>query len=181
MEALGVACPSPEQIGTLSDDQFEHDYRVAKAAIDRNNAAAKAEQEAEAKRQAEELRIQRQQQDAERAAEIEKIRIEREAMEADRAEMRRQQEEIARHQAELRAKAEAEAAEKRRLEKEAETARKAALAAPELEKLNTVLKAMREAAGKAVLEAGEPKWCVQLDERLNALCDYMVLIVRDSV
>ena len=102
-------------------------------------------------------------------------------MEADRAEMRRQQEEIAKHQAELRAKAEAEAAEKRRLEKEAETARKAALAAPELEKLNTVLKAMREAAGKAVLEAGEPEWCVQLDHHLTALCGLMRSIVRDSV
>lgn len=54
------------------------------------------------------------------AARQEELRIERERMEADRAEMRRQQEELQRHQAELRAKAEAEAAERRRIEREAE-------------------------------------------------------------
>ena len=181
MEALGVACPSPGQIGTLSDDQFEHDYRVAKAAIDRNNAAAKAEQEAETKRQAEELRIQRQQQDAERAAEIEKIRIEREAMEAERAEMRRQQEAMTRHNEELRAKAEAEAKEARRKAAELEEARKLALAAPELEKLEFVLSAIRDEYKRAIFDISEPAWCVHFDEALNRLAIDMRLVVRQSV
>ncbi len=146
------------------------------------------EAKAELKRQAdelalrqEELRIQRQQQDAERAAEIEKIRIEREAMEAERAEMRRQQEAINRHNEELRAKAEAEAAEKRRQEREAEEARKLAVAAPELDKLDCVMFVISQAAREAVVNSGNPAWGVHLDEGLKKLAIDMRLVVRQSV
>ncbi len=147
-----------------------------------------AEAKEELKRQAdelalrqEELRIERQKQDAERAAEIEKIRIEREAMEAERAEMRRQQEAINRHNEELRAKAEAEATEKRRQEREAEEARKLALAAPELDKLDCVLHVIREASREAVVNSGNPAWGVHLDEALKKLAIDMRLVVRNLI
>jgi DNA repair exonuclease SbcCD ATPase subunit len=191
LSGAGVVVTDLATIGAMANDEFEFYFATesrkaaeSKAEADRLEALRQAEiarQAEEVRVRQEELRIQRQQQDAERAAEIEKIRIEREAMEADRAEMRRQQEEIAKHQAELRAKAEAEAAEKRRLEKEAETARKAALAAPELEKLENVLKWIREAAETSLFRIGGPAWGVQLDHHLTALCGLMRSIVRDSV
>lgn len=179
MEALGVACPSPEQIGTLSDAQFEHDYRVAKAAIDRNNAAMKAEQEAEAKRQAEELRIRAAEIEKQRLADEAALRAERETMEADRAEMRRQQEELQRHQQALREKAEAEAAEKRRLEKEAEKARKEAAAAPELEKLERVLQEMAVAAESKSAELEDSWWLPLLSTEFLAFCEQMRKSLKD--
>lgn len=165
MEALGVACPSPEQIGTLSDAQFEHDYKIAKQLIERSNAALKAEQEAEAKRQAEELRIRAEEIERQRLADEAAMKAEREAIEADRAEMRRQQEEIAKHQAELRAKAEAEAAEARRKEKQAEEARKAEAEAarlealkPEIEKAHDFAQCMITDAQDSLVRLGNPSW-----------------------
>ena len=147
MEALGVACPSPEQIGTLSDAQFEHDYKVAKALIDRSNAALKAEQEAETKRQAEELRI--------RAAEIEKQRLadeavmaeQRKAMEAEKAELFRQQQEL-RKAAEAKDKAEREAAELARLE----------LLKPEIEKAQGFAECLVTDAQDSLVRLGNPAW-----------------------
>jgi len=102
-------------------------------------------------------------------------------MEAERAEMRRQQEAINRHNEELRVKVEAEAAEKRRQEREAEEARKLALAAPELDKLDCVLHVVREAAREAVVNSGNPAWGVHLDEGLKKLAIDMRLVVRNSV
>lgn len=176
----GVVVSDLAAIGAMDATDFEfHFARESRLA---------AEAKEELKRQAdelalrqEELRIERQKQDAERAAEIEKIRIEREAMEAERAEMRRQQEAINRHNEELRAKAEAEAAEKRRQEREAEEARKLALAAPELDKLDCVLHVIREAAREAVVNCGNPAWGVHLDEALKRLAIDMRLVVRNSI
>ena len=147
MEALGVACPSPEQIGTLSDAQFEHDYKVAKALIDRSNAALKAEQEAETKRQAEELRI--------RAAEIEKQRLadeavmaeQRKAMEAEKAELFRQQQEL-RKAAEAKDKAEREAEKLARLE----------ALKPEIEKAQGFAECLVTDAMDSLVRLGNPAW-----------------------
>lgn len=147
MEALGVACPNPEQIGTLSDAQFEHDYKVAKALIDRSNATLKAEQEAETKRQAEELRI--------RAAEIEKQRLadeavmaeQRKAMEAEKAELFRQQQEL-RKAAEAKAKAEREAAQLARLE----------ALKPEIEKAQGFAECLVTDAQDSLVRLGNPAW-----------------------
>jgi hypothetical protein len=176
----GVVVSDLAAVGAMDATDFEFYFARESRIAEEAKAELKRQAEELVLRQ-EELRIQRQQQDAERAAEIEKIRIEREAMEAERAEMRRQQEAINRHNEELRAKAEAEAAEKRRQEREAEEARKLALAAPELEKLEAVLNAIRDAAGKAVVDCGEPAWCVHLDEALNRLAIDMRLVVRQSV
>ena len=217
MEALGVACPSPEQIGTLSDVQFEHDYKIAKQLIDRSNAALKAEQEAEAKRQAEELRVraeeierqrladeaviveERARMKAEReAAEVKQAeeqkeldrqrkideaewKREREAIEADRGEMRRQQEEIAKHQAELQAKAEAEAAEERRKQRDAEQTRREAAAAPELEKLEVVLMAMKNAGSQALTDCGVPRWSGEIAEQFEIFAKVARQTVLESL
>lgn len=217
MESLGVACPSPEQIGTLSDAQFEHDYVIAKQLIDRSNAALKAEQEAEAKRQAEELRIRAEEIESQRladeaamaeerarlkaereAAEVKQAeeqkeldrqrkideaewKREREAIEADRGEMRRQQEEIAKHQAELRVKAEAEAAEARRKEKQAEQARREAAAAPELEKLEVVFHSIQKMVDENLVSLNEPTWGALLQRNIESLWEQMRLAVRESL
>ena len=181
MEALGVACPSPEQIGTLSDVQFEHDYKIAKQLIDRSNAALKAEQEAEAKRQAEELRIRAEEIERQRLADEAVMKAQREAIEADRAEMRRQQEEIAKHQAELRAKAEAEAAEARRKEKQAEQARREAAAAPELEKLEAVFHSIQKMVDENLVSLNEPTWGALLQRNIESLWEQMRLAVRESL
>ena len=199
MEALGVACPSPEQIGTLSDAQFEHDYVIAKQLIDRSNAALKAEQEAEAKRQAEELRVRAEEIERQRLADEalmaeERARMksereaaearqaeERKAMEADRAEMRRQQEEIAKQQAELRAKAEAEAKEERRKAAEAEQTRREAAAAPELEKLEVVLKAMKNAGSRALTDCGVPRWSGEIAEHFEIFAKVARQTVLESL
>lgn len=176
----GVVVSDLAAIGAMDATDFEFYFA--------RESRLAAEAKEELKRQAdelalrqEELRIERQQQDAERAAEIERIRIEREAMEAERAEMRRQQEAINRHNEELRAKAEAEATEKRRQEREAEEARKLALAAPELDKLDCVLHVIREAAREAVVNSGNPAWGVHLDEALEKLAIDMRLVVRNSI
>ena len=199
MEALGVACPSPEQIGTLSDAQFEHDYVIAKQLIDRSNAALKAEQEAEAKRQAEELRVRAEEIERQRLAdeavmveERARLKAEREAaevkqaeerkvMEADRAEMRRQQEEIAKQQAELRAKAEAEAKEERRKAAEVEQTRREAAAAPELEKLEVVLKAMKNAGSRALSDCGVPRWSGEIAEHFEIFAKVARQTVLESL
>lgn len=217
MEALGVACPSPEQIGTLSDVQFEHDYKIAKQLIDRSNAALKAEQEAEAKRQAEELRVRAEEIERQRladeaamteerarlkaereAAEVKQAeeqkeldrqrkideaewKREREAIEADRGEMRRQQEEIAKHQAELRAKAEAEAVEERRKQRDAEQTRREAAAAPELEKLEVVLMAMKNAGSQALSDCGVPRWSGEIAEHFEIFAKVARQTVLESL
>ena len=228
MEALGVACPSPEQIGTLSDVQFEHDYKIAKQLIDRSNAALKAEQEAEAKRQAEELRIRAEEIELQRLAdeaviveERARMKAEREAADArlaedrrvmearhtelrlqqeelakaakakqeadrqtiekDRAEMRRQQEEVNRQQAELRVKAEAEAKEERRKAAEAEQTRREAAAAPELEKLEVVLKAMKNAGSQALSDCGVPRWSGEIAEHFEIFAKVARQTVLESL
>ena len=199
MEALGVACPSPEQIGTLSDVQFEHDYKIAKQLIDRSNAALKAEQEAEAKRQAEELRVRAEEIERQRLADEavmveERARLkaereaaevrqaeERKAMEADRAEMRRQQQEVNRQQAEMRAKAEAEAKEERRKAAEAEQTRREAAAAPELEKLEVVLMAMKNAGSQALTDCGVPRWSGEIAEHFEIFAKVARQTVLESL
>lgn len=168
LSSAGIVVSDLAALASMAPDEFE--FYFAREARIASEAKAEAERleaahQAELRRQAEELRVraeemaaERQRQDAERAAEVERLRIEREAMEADRAEMRRQQEEVARQQEELRAKAEAEAAEKRRVERDAEEARKATLAAPELEKLEAVRRATVDAAKQSLTAVGLPVW-----------------------
>lgn len=184
LSSAGIVVSDLASLSAMAGDEFEFFFakesRIAaeaKAEADRLEAA----RQDELKRQAEELRVRAEEIERQRLSDEAALRAEREAIEADRAEMRRQQEELQRHQQALRAKAEAEAAEKRRLEKEAEQARREAAAAPELEKLETVLEAIRDAAGRAVVNCGEPAWCGHLDEALTKLASDMRLIVRQSV
>ena len=143
MEALGVAIGSAERVGQLSDEQFEHDYRIAKKAVDDRRDA----EEKEMKRQAEELRI--------RAAEIEKQRLadeavmaeQRKAMEAEKAELFRQQQEL-RKAAEAKDKAEREAAQAARLE----------ALKPEIEKAQGFAECMITDAQDSLIRLGNPEW-----------------------
>jgi hypothetical protein len=166
----------------MAADEFEFFF----AKESRVAAEAKAEAERlealrqdELKRQSEELRIRAEEIERQRLADEAALRAERESIEADRAEMRRQQEELQRHQQALREKAEAEAAEKRRIEKEAEQARREAAAAPELEKLNSVLKAMTDAADLKIVELGEPAWGNDLVDNFNRFSVMMNQVVRE--
>ena len=143
MEALGVAIGSAERVGQLSDEQFEHDYRIAKKAVDDRRDA----EEKEMKRQAEELRI--------RAAEIEKQRLadeavmaeQRKAMEAEKAELFRQQQEL-RKAAEAKDKAEREAEKLARLE----------ALKPEIEKAETLAQSIITEAQNSLILLGNPEW-----------------------
>lgn len=143
MEALGVAIGSAERVGQLSDEQFEHDYRIAKKAVDDRRDA----EEKEMKRQAEELRI--------RAAEIEKQRLadeavmaeQRKAMEAEKAELFRQQQEL-RKAAEAKDKAEREAEKLARLE----------ALKPEIEKAQGFAECMITDAQDSLIRLGNPEW-----------------------
>lgn len=143
MEALGVAIGSAERVGQLSDEQFEHDYRIAKKAVDDRRDA----EEKEMKRQAEELRI--------RAAEIEKQRLadeavmaeQRKAMEAEKAELFRQQQEL-RKAAEAKDKAEREAEKLARLE----------ALKPEIEKAETLAQSIITDAQDSLIRLGNPEW-----------------------
>jgi len=154
MEALGVAIGSVERVEQLSDAQFEADYATAKKFIDDRRAAEEAEQ----KRQAEELRLraaelekERQALEAERAAKLkadhEAAAIERQKLEAEREELRRQQEVI-------RQAAEAKAAEERRA---AEVARLEALK-PEIDKAHDFAQCMITDAQDSLERLGNPSW-----------------------
>ena len=161
MEALGVAIGSAERVGQLSDEQFEHDYRIAKKAVDDRRDA----EEKEMKRQAEELRI--------RAGEIEKQRLadeaalaeQRKAMEAEREELRRQQDETAR----------LESIRRKRIQDEEETENlrkwneeQAVIAAeklarlealkPEIEKAETLAQSIITEAQGSLIRLGNPEW-----------------------
>jgi hypothetical protein len=143
MEALGVAIGSAERVGQLSDEQFEHDYRIAKKAVDDRRDA----EEKEMKRQAEELRI--------RAGEIEKQRLadeaalaeQRKSMEAEKAELFRQQQEL-RKAAEAKDKAEREAEKLARLE----------ALKPEIEKAQGFAECMITDAQDSLIRLGNPEW-----------------------
>jgi hypothetical protein len=161
MEALGVAIGSAERVGQLSDEQFEHDYQIAKKAVDDRRDAEEAEQ----KRQAEELRVRAEEIEKQRRTDEAAIAEQRQAIEKDRAEMRRQQQEVNRQQAELRAKAEAEAAELRRKEQEEEAARKAEAEAarletlkPEIDKAHDFTQSMITDAQFSLQRLGNPAW-----------------------
>jgi hypothetical protein len=183
LKVAGVFCTDARMLQAMTDADFELflEDEGAKAATAKAEADRLAElHREELEKQAEELRLRQQELEEDKRHEEARLAKEREAIEAERAEIRRQQAEIQRHQDELRAKAEAEAAEMRREAREAEEARKAALLAPELDKLESVMKAIRDAAGAAVLAAGEPSWCVHLDEGLNKLAADMRLVVRQG-
>jgi hypothetical protein len=49
-----------------------------------------------------------------------------------------------------------------------------------MDKLESVIKAIRNAAGAAVLDAGEPSWCVHLDEAISKLAIDMRIVVRQG-
>jgi hypothetical protein len=128
----------------------------AKQRKEREELAAKmrAEQEAETKRQAEELRI--------RAAEIEKQRLadeailaeQRKAMEAEKAELLRQQEEL--RKAEIARQAEAEA--KAKAEREAAEAARLEALKPEIEKAQGFAECMVTDAMDSLVRLGNPAW-----------------------
>lgn len=182
LSSAGVAVTDLAALSSMAGDEFE--FFFAKESRVAAEAKAEAEQiealrQEEMRRQAEELRIRAEEIERQRLADEAVLRAERESIEADRAEMRRQQEEIAKHQAELRAKAEAEAAEKRRLEKQAEQARKEAAAAPELEKLNSVLQAMAVAAEGKATELGDLWWLPLLSTEFLAFCEQMRKSLKD--
>lgn len=182
LSSAGVAVTDLAALSSMAGDEFE--FFFAKESRVAAEAKAEAEQiealrQEEMRRQAEELRIRAEEIERQRLADEAVLRAERESIEADRAEMRRQQEEIAKHQAELRAKAEAEAAEKRRLEREAEHSRKEAAAAPELEKLNSVLQAMAVAAEGKATELGDLWWLPLLSTEFLAFCEQMRKSLKD--
>lgn len=182
LSSAGVAVTDLAALGSMANDEFE--FFFAKESRVAAEAKAEAEQiealrQEEMRRQAEELRIRAEEIERQRLADEAVLRAERESIEADRAEMRRQQEELQKHQAELRAKAEAEAAEKRRLEREAEQARKEAAAAPELEKLNSVLQAMAVAAEGKATELGDLWWLPLLSTEFLAFCEQMRKFLKD--
>ena len=202
LSSAGIAVSDIASIGAMAPDEFEFFFakesRVAAEAKAEAERLEAARQE-ELKRQAEELRIraeeierQRLADEAVMAEERARLKAEREAeearqveerrqMEAERAEMRRQQEEIQRHQQALRAKAEAEAAEQRRKEKEAEQARREAAAAPELEKLEAVLTAMRKAGSAAVTDCGVPRWSSEIGEHFEIFAKIARQTVLESL
>ena len=182
LSSAGVAVTDLAALSSMAGDEFE--FFFAKESRVAAEAKAEAEQiealrQEEMRRQAEELRIRAEEIERQRLADEAVLRAERESIEADRAEMRRQQEELQKHQAELRAKAEAEAAEKRRLEREAEQARKEAAAAPELEKLNSVLQAMAVAAEGKSTELGDLWWLPLLSTEFLAFCEQMRKSLKD--
>lgn len=182
LSSAGVAVTDLAALSSMAGDEFE--FFFAKESRVAAEAKAEAEQiealrQEEMRRQAEELRIRAAEIERQRLADEAVLRAERESIEADRAEMRRQQEELQKHQAELRAKAEAEAAEKRRLEREAEQARKEAAAAPELEKLNSVLQAMAVAADGKATELGDLWWLPLLSTEFLVFCEQMRKSLKD--
>jgi hypothetical protein len=184
LKVAGVFCTDARMLQGMTDADFELflEDEGARAATAKAEADRLAElHREELARQAEELRLRQQEMEEDKRHEEARLAKEREAIEAERAEIRKQQEELQRHQAELRAKAESEAAEQRHKDREAEDARKAAAVAPELDKLQTVIDAIRFAAGKAVLDCGEPAWCVHLDAALERLVADMRLVVRQGV
>ena len=184
LSSAGIAVSDIASIGAMAADEFEFFFakesRVAaeaKAEADRLEALRQEEH----KRQAEELRIRAEEIERQRLADEAVMREEREAIDAERAEMRRQQEEMNRHQAELRAKAEAEAAEARRKEREAEEARREAAAAPELEKLESVLTAMRKAGSEALSDCGMPRWSAEFAENFDTFASVAKQVVLESI
>lgn len=184
LKDAGVFCTDARMLQSMSDADFELflEDEGAKAATAKAEADRLAELHREAlAKQAEELRLRQIEMEEDKRHEEARLAKEREQIEAERAEIRKQQEELVKHQAELRAKAEAEAAGQRRKEKEAEHARKAALLAPELEKLNNVLKAMTDAGDAKLKELGEPAWGNDLVDNFNRFSTMMNQLVGESL
>jgi hypothetical protein len=170
MEALGVAIGSAERVGQLTDEQFEHDYQIAKKAVDDRRAS----QEAERIRQAEELRIRAEEIERQRLADEAAMAEQRRAMEAEREELRNQQEAIAREKALRQAEAEAEAAELR-------WQRRKAAAAPEMEKLEKFLQAMRIAGVEALQNCGSPSWSMEVGVQFETFAQVARQTVLESL
>jgi transcription-repair coupling factor (superfamily II helicase) len=184
LKDAGVFITDARMLQGMTDADFELflEDEAARASTAKAEAdeIAKLQRE-ELEKQAEELRLRQLEMEEDKRHEEARLAKEREAIEAERAEMRRQQEELAKHQAELRAKAEAEAAELRRKEREAEETRRAAMLAPELEKLNAVLKAMTEAGALKLDELCEPAWGFDLVDQFVLFAKMMNERVREFV
>ena len=163
MEALGVAVGSAERVAQLSDEQFEFDYSVAKKAIEDRRAA----EEIERLRQAEELRIRAEEMERQRVADVARMAAERKAMEAEREEIRNQQKELRRIEAE---KLEAERAEERKRREDA--------AKPELERLENIMGAILKHAES--LMDPMPWWSGQFAYEYITFMDKMRLFVREG-
>jgi hypothetical protein len=158
MEALGVAIGDAGRVGELSDEQFEHDYKIAKKYYDD-----------ERERQAEELRL--------RAANLE---AERKAMEQERNELRKQQEEL--RQAQMREQAEkerreAELLEKRRAE---ERKRREDAARPEIEKLSVVVESLKAHSHRMLEQVGSPSWSGRFAVEIDRLAMVMEKHIRED-
>jgi len=184
LKAAGVFCTDARMLQGMTDADFElfledEGARAATAKAEADRIAELHRQELE--KQAEELRLRQLEMEEDKRHEEARLAKEREAIEAERAEMRRQQAEIQRHQDELRAKAEVQAAEMRREKMEAEQARKAALLAPELDKLNAVLKSMAEAASLKLDELGEPTWGFDLIDQFLSFSKMINQRVSESI
>lgn len=184
MSAAGIPLTHLTVIDSMTPFEFEFFFakesRVAaeaKAEADRLEAL----RQEELKRQAEEIRVRAEAIEKQRLADEAALRAERESIEADRAEMRRQQEEIAKHQAELRVKAEAEAVEERRKQRDAEQTRREAAAAPELEKLEVVLMAMKNAGSQALTDCGVPRWSGEIAEHFEIFAKVARQTVLESL
>lgn len=184
LKDAGVFVTDARMLQEMTDDDFvgflsmeSHKAATAKAEADRIEALRQEELE----RQAEELRIRQQEMEEDKRREEARLAKEREAIEAERQELRNQQEAIAREKALQHAEAEAKAAEQRRKDREAEEARKAALLAPEMEKLNAVLKAMTEAGAMKLDELCEPAWGFDLVDQFVLFAKMMNERVRSFV
>lgn len=191
LSSAGVIVRDLAAIGGMSAEEFEFHFAKesrlaaeAKAEADRLEAARHEEM----KRQAEELRIRAEEIERQRLAdeavmteERARLKAQREADEAERAEMRRQQEELARHQAEVRAKAAAEEAERIRVELESEKARREAAAAPELEKLEAVRRDVIKQAQMSLVDVGNPAWSDRLIDQIQAAFDFARNKIRESL
>ena len=161
MEALGVAIGSAERVGQLSDEQFEHDYWIAKKAVDDRRDA----EEKEMKRQIEELRIRAEEIERQRLADEAVMAEHRKAMEAEREELRRQQDETARLESirrkRIQDEEEAESLRQWELEQAAIAAEKLArleALKPEIEKAENLAQSMITDAQDSLQRLGNPAW-----------------------
>ena len=168
LSGAGIVVTDLATIGAMEATDFEFFFaKESRLAAEAKAEAARLEElrQQEIARQAEELRVRAEEMERQRLTDEAAMAEQRKAMEAERAEMRRQQEEVNRQQAELRAKAEAEAAEKRRVEREAEEARKAEAEAarlealkPEIEKAQDFAQSMITDAQDSLARLGNPAW-----------------------
>jgi membrane protein involved in colicin uptake len=152
----------------IAEEKRQAEAFEAQQRKEREELAAKMAEEA--KRQAEELRIRAEEIERQRRADEAAMAEQRKAMEAEREELRRQQEVIRRAEETAKLKAAAEADALRRQQREA-------AAAPEMEKLDKVLTAMKNAGSAALQDCGVPQWSAEVGVQF----DMFVIVARQTV